>query len=269
MRRRKYVDLSMGYEAGRLPHSKHNWWFDSDEPAAFDIYDLDGFYSDRYYSEDHVKPLIVRMIVAALLAVGREALGGDVGSVLDLGCGQGQFTAALLDSGVDVAAVEGSEAGFASAIRRGVPVDRIRRHDLRLPLHLDRRFDVVMCTEVAEHIEPPFAGQLIHTISEHSDVCWFSFEPPGTNPDHLHHCNEQPDIFWINLFRFFGFQAVPISADVRIPWLTDVEEHSAEQVLLRGRYVFVRGEEDLSGRRASVVVSMDESGETSACATLV
>ena len=163
MRRRKYVDLSMGYEAGRLPHSKHNWWFDSDEPAAFDIYDLDGFYSDRYYSEDHVKPLIVRMIVAALLAVGREALGGDVGSVLDLGCGQGQFTAALLDSGVDVAAVEGSEAGFASAIRRGVPVDRIRRHDLRLPLHLDRRFDVVMCTEVAEHIEPPFAGQLIHT----------------------------------------------------------------------------------------------------------
>ena len=85
----------------------------------------------------------------------------------------------------------------------------------------------------------------------------------------MHHCNEQPDIFWINLFRFFGFQAVPISADVRIPWLTDVEEHSAEQVLLRGRYVFVRGEEDLSGRRASVVVSMDESGETSACATLV
>ena len=85
----------------------------------------------------------------ALLAEWLQVSGTDVSSVPDLGCGMGLFTTALLDLGVDVTAVEGSQAGVTRAIERGVPEDRVVRHDLRLPLHLDRTFDVVMCVEVA------------------------------------------------------------------------------------------------------------------------
>ncbi|MEO2006817.1 MAG: class I SAM-dependent methyltransferase, partial [Candidatus Poribacteria bacterium] len=250
---------------GYLPHSTHNWWFDADEADAFEMFDLDGFYSNRYYRADHVHRLVVEVIVTALLAVVRDTLGRDVHSVLDLGCGAGQFTKAFLDGGIDTTAVEGSKAGVARAVQRGVPGSRLLRHDLRLPLRLERRFDMVMCTEIAEHIEPPFSSQLIHTISEHSDVCWFSSEPPGTNQDHLHHCNEQPDVFWINLFRFYGFQALPISIDVQLQEGSTVEQFCREQAVLRGRYVFIRSEEDLSGQQAAVLVSADETGALSAC----
>jgi SAM-dependent methyltransferase len=260
VQRRKYIDLSDPSNDGYLPHATHNWWFDADEPNAFEIFDLDGFYYERYYSDDHVHRLVVGIIVACLLEAGRDVSGRDVGAVLDLGCGQGQFTRALLAAGADVTAVEGSEAGVARALELGTPADRLHRHDLRLPLHLDRRFDIVMCTEVAEHIETPFSSQLIQTIGEHSDVCWFSSEPPGTNQDHLHHCNEQPDIFWINLFRFHGFQPLPIDIDVRVPSSPDVAQFCTDEFVLRGRYVFVRGEEDLSDRRMSLVAVIDEDG---------
>ncbi len=260
MQRSKYIDLSKPNAKGYLEHQKYNWWFDADEPNAFEIFDLDGFYSDRYYDCDHVQPPIVTVIAASLLVAGRDILGRNVESVLDLGCGQGQFTRGLLASGLDVVAVEGSAAGCAAALKRGVPQSRLVRHDMRLPLQLNRKFDVVMCTEVAEHLEPPFSSQLIHTISEHSDVCWFSSERPETNEGHLHHPNEQPDIFWINLFRFYGFQPLRISLNVNMPNNPEMGSLISAEAELRGRYVFVRTDEDLAGREAAILLAFDGQG---------
>jgi len=264
VQRSKYIDLSHPSFKGFLPHQRYNWWFDADEPHAFQIFDLDGFYSPRYFDGDHVDPNVVAVIAVSLLIAGQHALGRKVESVLDMGCGQGHFTHGLLSTGVDVIAVEGSSAGYAAARDRGVPEERLVRHDMRLPLQLGRKFDVVMCTEVAEHLEPPFSSQLIHSISEHCDVCWFSSEPPETNQDHLHHPNEQPDIFWINLFRFYGFQPLPISFDISTPDNPEVGPALAKHAVIRGRYVFVRTDEDLSGRRAAVTLSVDGKGTINA-----
>lgn len=264
MERRTYIDLSKAPNRGYLEHGKYNWWFDADEPNAFQMFDLDGFYSNRYYNEDHAHPLVVGVIVAALLAAARDLSGREVATVLDLGCGQGQFANAFLNAELDVTAVEGSKAGVARAIQRGMPPERMHRHDLRLPLQLDRKFDIVMCTEIAEHIETPFSSQLINTIAEHSDICWFSSERPDTNAGHLHHSNEQPDIFWINLFRFYGFRPLPISFDIRLPATTKVEEFCRSQAMLRGSYVFMRTDEDLSGKQAAMQVTMEDAGSLSA-----
>ena len=260
MNRTKYVDLSDPRNKGYLPHQKYNWWFDAHEPHAFEIYDLDGHYSDRYFDGDHVQASVAAVIVVSVLAAGKGALGRDVESVLDMGCGQGHFTHTFLGLGLDVIAVEGSAAGSAAALKRGVPQERLVRHDMRLPLQLDRKFDVVMCTEVAEHLEPPFSGQLIHSISEHCNVCWFSSEPPETNQDHLHHPNEQPDIFWINLFRFYGFQPLRISINVNSTEHPELAKVCSQEAVLRGHYVFVRTDLDLSGREAVISVSVGEGG---------
>ena len=99
-------------------------------------------------------------------------------------------------------------------LERGIPIERIIKHDLRFPLNLNRIFDIVLCTEVAEHIEPPFSSQLILNIINHSKLVWFSFEEPGTNSAHYHHCNEQPEKFWKNLFDFFGYQMVKLPKKV-------------------------------------------------------
>ena len=45
-------------------------------------------------------------------------------------------------------------------------------------------------------------------------------------PSSYHHPNEQPDIFWINLFDFFNYGYVKLSDEIY------------SETNLRGRYVF-------------------------------
>lgn len=202
-----------GTDRGYL-RQRQNWWFDPSFPHSFELFDLDSFYEERYYEADHVNADIVRAYVDAVLHYGERLRGAPVRSVLECGCAGGWFTEEFLARGIDVFAVEGSSAGVKRALARGVPAKNLQQHDLRRPLDLKRRFDIAVCTEVAEHIECPFSSQLIQNLVSHSDVVWFSFEPPDTNEPHYHHSNEQPAKFWLNLFRFFGYHAIELPAEV-------------------------------------------------------
>jgi SAM-dependent methyltransferase len=202
-----------GMDKGYLK-AKQNWWFDPAFPHAFELFDLDAFYETSYYAADHVNHETVCAYVDAVLEYGERLLGRPVESVLECGCAGGWFTQQFMNLGVDVFAVEGSSAGLSRALSRGIAAERLHKHDLRRPLQLDRRFDVAICTEVAEHVECPFSSQLIQNLVTHSDVVWFSFEPPDTNEAHYHHSNEQPAKFWINLFRFYDYSAIELPAEV-------------------------------------------------------
>lgn len=70
-----------------------------------------------------------------------------------------------------------------------------------------------------EHRQHRPGIQLIQNIARHSDLVWFSPEPPGTNDAHYHHCKEQPARFCERLFRFFGFGMR--SSNRRAPRLRD------------------------------------------------
>jgi len=215
-----------GMEVGSLGHSQHNWWFDPAFPHAFTVYNLDTFYDAGYFKTDHVDPACVQRYADYILAYSQDIYRRQISSVLELGCGGGWFTEEFLRRGIDIIAVEGSAGGYQRTLSRGVPPERVIQHDLRLPLQLNRNFDVVVCTEVAEHIEPPFSSQLVYTIIRHGKVAWFSFEEPGTNESHYHHCNEQPERFWQNLFEFFDYKMI------RLP------EAVQAQVDFRGRCLF-------------------------------
>lgn len=214
-----------GVDTGYLGNHQ-NWWFDPSFEHSFSIFDLDGFYEGTYFENDHVGPEVVTNYVDHVLFYGREFLGRDVESVLELGCGGGWFTEEFLRRGLDVQAVEGSREGYERALKRGVPPERLTRHDLRQPLDMGRTFDIAVCTEVAEHIECPFSSQLIANVTRHAKLAWFSFEEPATNAAHYHHCNEQPARFWEQLFRYYGFEPLWLPADVMV------------SVELRGNAVF-------------------------------
>jgi len=86
-----------------------------------------------------------------------EARGGE--RVLDLGCGAGAFTAALLAHGCDVVGVDIAERALERA-RTAAPGADLRRidDDGGIPLgHAD--VDLVWCSEVLEHV-PDAAGLL-------------------------------------------------------------------------------------------------------------
>jgi hypothetical protein len=122
-----------------------------------------------------------------------------------VGSGGGWFLKEFLNIGYNIYGLEGSDAGIESCLKKGIPENKIIKQDFRRIFNLGRRFDIALCTEVAEHVEPSLAGVLVHNLVSHSDLIWFSSEEPNTNQAHYHHCNEQPDKFWINLFDFFGY----------------------------------------------------------------
>ena len=51
--------------------------------------------------------------------------------------------------------------------KRGVPAERLVRHDLRLPM--SRRFDIALLTEVVEHVEPIFSSQVVLSAVLHAE----------------------------------------------------------------------------------------------------
>jgi hypothetical protein len=142
-----------------------------------------------------------------------------VGSVVEFGNGGGYFSKVFSDllPSDSFMTVEGTGAGYAETLARKVPAHQVRQHDLRLPLYIGKRFDLAVCTEVVEHVEPPFTSQIIMTLVLHSDVIWFSYKGDSTEARAwINHPNERPLKMWKNLFDFYGFDIVPI------PWKVTV-----------------------------------------------
>jgi len=94
----------------------------------------------------------LRRIVTSMVS------GLDYGSVLDVGCGQGSLLATLMPLKPDAryTGVDLSEKAMAVARRRAPQAD-FATLDVASG-HLDRRFDLVLCTDVVEHIEDDVAA---------------------------------------------------------------------------------------------------------------
>ena len=204
------------------------WWLDERLENSFEYFDLNGFYNEDYFNQDHVEDVIANNYVLYVLHYFKEISGKDLKSVLEMGSAGGWFTKKFMDYGLEIFGVEGSDCGYNACLERGLSKSQILKHDFRNPLKLEKRYDIVCCTEVAEHIEIPFSGTLIRTLVDNSDMVWFSSVPPGLlglAPTY-DHCNEQPDKFWINLFDFFNYGYIKLSDEVY------------NNTQLRGRYVF-------------------------------
>ena len=212
------TDIVSGEDQGYLSDKYSDfWWFHSSNPHAFSIFDLDSLYTGSYF-DDHVSPTTAALYVRWVALYFGLISSTSLRSVVEFGSAGGHFLYPLYLAGYDVIGVEGSRDGYHTILhQKKIPAEYVRRHDLRLPLNLNRRFDIALCTEVAEHIEPPFSSQLIFTLVQHSDVIWFSFQPPPSlhpNRNHVHHSNEMPLVFWSNLFAFYGYSHISLPKNV-------------------------------------------------------
>lgn len=202
----------------KLPEAKGSYWWlnncgQANVPEAYGIAALNMTYPKDYFFGAGHPPSEGFKTDNYLKYIHRYAglvLGRDVKSLVEFGNGGGMFAENFVKMyGRNFITVEGSGAGCELTIDRGVPKDQVVQHDLRHPIFLGRRFDVAVCTEVVEHVEPPFAAQIILSLVLHADVIWFSYKPEGLEHGAwINHPNERPFEMWRNLFDFYGYEVV-------------------------------------------------------------
>ena len=113
-----------------------------------------------------------RLLMASL------GLFGIPSTYLDIGSGTGAMPELARYMGIDAVGVD----------KIAKPPDV--RHDLATPLLLGKKFQLVTCIEVAEHIPETYSGVFLNNVSSHMEiesVLIFSAAPPGQEGDgHIH-----------------------------------------------------------------------------------
>ena len=87
-----------------------------------------------------------------------------------------------------------------------IPRDCFQPMDLNQPGKIDRRFDLAMSVEVAEHLRPESTGAFLELRTSLSDRILFSAAIPGQPGDT--HINARWPAFWIGEFEKRGFAAL-------------------------------------------------------------
>ena len=122
-------------------------------------------------------------------------------AVADFGCGRGAWVRQWLNLGVpEVLGVDGE---YVPREKLLISTNRFLSADLSKPFDIGRRFDLVQCLEVAEHIAPECADTLVGNLVQHADVVIFSAATPGQGGEH--HVNERPHSFWRQQFGARGY----------------------------------------------------------------
>jgi SAM-dependent methyltransferase len=128
-------------------------------------------------------------------------------SVVDVGCGVGSWLRAFMDLGVED--VVGLDGDWVPQSELRIPRDRFRTVDLRVPPPPERRFELAMCLEVAEHLPQSAARGLVEVLVGLAPVVLFSAAAPGQRGHD--HFNEQWPDYWASRFddhRYAAFDVV-------------------------------------------------------------
>jgi SAM-dependent methyltransferase len=161
-----------------------------------------GTYDDHYHD---LKAAESRRAADAMLPLVLAVV--DVESMLDVGCGYGDWLAAARALGIaDLAGVEGP---WAEAWRdRGVLATpfELMLLDLEAPLRLERRYDLVVCIEVAEHLTAARGSGFVADLCAAGGAILLGAAIPGQKgPNHV---NERWPSEWADDFARHGYQPI-------------------------------------------------------------
>lgn len=122
-------------------------------------------------------------------------------SVIDIGCGIGAWLNAFKELNVlDIWGVDGVQITGSDLL---IAPNKFLCKDLSSAFNLERKFDLAICFEVAEHLDERYAKTIINNIVNHSEQVLFSAASPlqfGQN-----HINCQWPNYWQAIFNNFGY----------------------------------------------------------------
>ncbi|VIO76110.1 hypothetical protein CI1B_62410 [Bradyrhizobium ivorense] len=158
------------------------------------------FYQDSYYARQRAGS---RASASVILPIVFDFVKPK--TLVDVGCGVGTWLSVAGDLGVTTL------IGFEGAWVRDVTTEpgnltvNVCELDsyIVLPPDLPARYDLALCTEVAEHLPEKRSTSLVNDLCALSDVVLFSAAIPGQGGSG--HINEQWQGYWAEKFRAHEF----------------------------------------------------------------
>ncbi len=122
-------------------------------------------------------------------------------SVADVGCGLGTFLNVFIKNNVtDVSGIDGK---WVDKSKLFIPEEYFTEKDLEQKFTVNRKFDLALCLEVAEHLSENAADTLVENLTSLSDIIVFS--AAIKNQGGQNHINEQPANYWMEKFEQHDF----------------------------------------------------------------
>lgn len=124
-------------------------------------------------------------------------------SVVDIGCGLGNFLHVFKQNGVEeILGVNGSWVE-KELLFKYINPDEFLEWDLEKDIKLDKKYDLAVNLEVAEHLDEKAADTIVKTLVNAGEVILFSAAIPFQGGQK--HINEQPLSYWEEKFSKHGY----------------------------------------------------------------
>lgn len=182
-------------------------------------------YDRKFYQQRKKNVPSAEIIVPYILDMLK--LEGEI-SVIDLGCGTGNWLSVFKKFGCKVTGVDGGGENIGEDLLM-ISKDEFILHDFREKFVSDKKFTISMSLEVAEHLPENKAEQFIETLTSLSDIVIFSAAIPFQRG--AGHINEQYPSYWIKKFRQNDFEV----ADCIRPYIwqnSDVRGFYAQNIFM-------------------------------------
>ena len=129
-----------------------------------------------------------------------------VKSAIDFGCGIGVWLSAMKNLGVEQ--IQGYDGHWVDKNQLVIPKECFTEVDLDSAVDLNKKYDLAISIEVAEHLPENSAEMFVETLTKASDIVLFSAAIPYQRGQN--HVNEQWQDYWYNIFQKFDYEPTNI-----------------------------------------------------------
>jgi len=154
-------------------------------------------YNDKFYSWQGIGSVNSAAIILPKVF---EVLP-KINSIVDFGCGTGTWLS--IANNLGVSEVCGLDGSWVNKEMLKIPKECFLETNLDKEVLLEKKYDLAISLEVAEHISPESAELFVESLVKASDIVLFSAAIPFQGG--LKHINEQWPEYWINIFAKNGY----------------------------------------------------------------
>lgn len=195
-------------------------------------------YDDIFYFENRSGSVMSARAILSTLLPHLECR-----SMVDFGCGTGTWL--WVAHGFGVESIRGLDGDYVPPRQLMIPQDCFCAVDLEEPVVLEKKYDLAISMEVAEHLHKESADTFVESLCNAADTILFSAAHPGQGGDG--HINEQPMTYWTSKFGKHGF--LPVEIRQLFEGNEDIESWYRENIVLYVREAKVRRvEKNLLGK---------------------